>query len=129
MNKRTIAAFFVAPFAASLAIWLLMFVVGGWAASFWLPFMVPIAYCVAVVLGVPAHVLLKRYGWTRLWQYALAGLSIGLAPLLVIAVMPQFQGKRGVALLFLIFGAALGPIGAAVFWSIAVRSRVEHAEV
>jgi len=129
MTKRTVVAFLVAPLAASLVIFFLMFIVAGMRASFWLQFMVPIAYGCALVLGVPAHLLLARWGWKRLWQYALAGLTIGLAPSLAVELLPHFEGTRGVVLIFITFGGVLGPIAAAIFWTMAVRSRIEHAEV
>jgi uncharacterized membrane protein len=73
-------------------------------------------YPVALVLGLPLHLLMQRHGWLSIEQYAAGGAVLGIAPLL-------FWGAFGnIDALFLLFCCAVGAASAIVFWLMAVRS-------
>jgi hypothetical protein len=75
----------------------------------------PIAYLVAAVLGIPAFLLFRRWGWNHALFYVLGGAIIGLITALVIfglltgwSVLPGDYGWCSVA----------GGLSALVFWTI-----------
>ena len=72
-----------------------------------------LAYPAMVVLGVPAHLLLVKRGWTSGWIYTLVGLVIGAG--VAEAVFGWPAGNPGFMFLGVIFGALI----AFSFWAIA----------
>ena len=122
MERRVILAFILAPAVVPVA-------VAGWALATGVraPESLVLAsvygaftYGTAAALGLPFFRLSERKGWTRAWQYAVAGAMIGLVPLLMIslaAAAPPPDGR--VVLVF----AGLGVLSATVFWLIALKDR------
>jgi hypothetical protein len=79
-----------------------------WVAAF--------AYPAAILLGLPAHLLLGTMGVTSALAYGVAGGVVGVAPFIVWAMQGSSDGSR------LIAPGGLCGIGAALlFWRIAVR--------
>lgn len=70
--KRRIIGFIVAPLAPSLAIALIF----DW--NFALQYLVAFGYPAVVVTGVPAHLILRRLGWSNGFVYILAGFIAGI---------------------------------------------------
>jgi hypothetical protein len=114
VRPQQIVAFLLAPLVPGI-----LFVIpslfhnpteGIWA----LKLSVMVTYPAMIVLGVPAHLLLVRQGWTRGWIYALIGLAIGMI-ISAIAFLPT-EG-------FLFLGAIFGALIAFIFWAIARPDR------
>jgi hypothetical protein len=124
MERRVIVAFAVAPAVVPLAMvaWALStgvrapesIVLGSIYAAF--------TYGAAVLLGAPSFALFQRRGWTRWWQYTIAGAAIGLAVLLVMsAAVQQRSTNAQIALIFV----GVGVLSTMVFWLIAVWRRAD----
>jgi hypothetical protein len=110
IRLRPIVAFLLAPLAPGM-----LFVIPSLfhnpAEGFWaFKLSVMFTYPAMVVLGVPAHLLFVKQGWTKGWIYALVGLVIGT---IVSAV--AFLPTGG----FLFLGAIFGALIASIFWAIA----------
>jgi len=113
MRRRVVLGFLVAPLAAPLAFDLMTGVAGssGGAAPslgvlgavFLVGYMAPYAYLATLLIGVPAYLLLRRYGTLSLWELLLVGAATSAV------VVPADAVSRGTALLrFLPAGAASG---------------------
>lgn len=115
MQKRTVLGFALAPALLPLGA-LLVALAQKWALEDSLTIAAIYAaftYSAAVVLGTPAYLLFRRTGWRRWWQYALAGIAIGLAFLLLLRIVDS----RGVVdLPALIFFTAGGAASTTLFW-------------
>lgn len=68
-----------------------------------------------VLLGLPAHLLLGRMGWTSLWAYILAGLIAGAG----VALLLMSAGEPVIIAVSLVAGGS----AATVFWWIARPDR------
>lgn len=120
--RATMAALLVAPLAAAVG----LLVVGGvksgvaqaeWALVLFFPYYL-CAVVVEVVLGLPAFLLLRRFGAFRWWSATLAGVVAGI---LVFVVM-----SFGDPVLF----GGIGGLSAFVFWGVwhqGARQRATHA--
>jgi hypothetical protein len=74
---RITLALLVAPLVSGLLL-LAVAAFGNLAEGVWaLKLSALVGYPAMIVLGLPAHLLLARRGWTSLWKYMLAGLLVG----------------------------------------------------
>jgi hypothetical protein len=84
-------------------------------------FALPVSYCTAVVVGVPAFLVFRRFGWlSRRWLVlgaSVVGGSIGLVVAYLFASSEPI-GFVGTVLLFHLFGAASGY----AFWWLTCRA-------
>jgi hypothetical protein len=80
-----------------------------------------IALPVALLLGLPAHLVLAGAGTRRLLPYAVAGAALGAVS--ADAFMAPFGATLASRATAAAAGAAAGAFAAALFWSIAVRGR------
>jgi hypothetical protein len=123
-----VAGALLAPLAPGLLFFVLS-LLGRPAEGFWaLKLSALITYPAMLVLGVPAHLLLVKRGWTTGWSYALTGVVIGI---IVAAVMvgnvvinnisfaPDPNKSLGPSEAIFIMVALLGALTAWVFWLIA----------
>lgn len=115
--------FLLAPLAACMIFWLISsflmaFVVdvGEMGILNGILFLLPFAYGSALLLGVPAHLALRRGGMTSLRHYVLSGIAIGLAPGMVLATVAPIT----VAVSAWIPGFVLGAFAGTLFWVIAL---------
>lgn len=79
---RTIAAFLIAPLVPAAVLVAVIVVMGsdGPGAPLVLARIVALAtYPIALLFGVPARLVFRRFGWTSRRSYAAGGLAIGLA--------------------------------------------------
>lgn len=115
--KRIVAAFLLAPLAVPLAVTLLLAAASGVGDQVMLgPVIALYTVPVTLVAGVPALLVFRRMRWGRLWQFALGGALIGIAPILVeappLAQVGTYIGLYG----------GIGLVSAALFWLIGVRN-------
>lgn len=110
-----ILGFLIAPSASGLVQGLVMRSLG--AGIFVLPF----AYMLALLAGIPGYLIFRRLGWLKPWQVILGGAGLGAA---VASLLTWASGVTAVdaaislyLLMFIVHGASV----AAVFWWIAVR--------
>lgn len=87
-------------------------------------FVLPFAYPLALLLGVPGYLVFRRLGWLRPWQVILAGAGGGAAvgiALLLLEMADDFLNPATLIYMsiLIVHGAAV----AAVFWWIAIRTR------
>jgi hypothetical protein len=86
-----------------------------------------VGYPAMIVLGLPAHLLLARRGWTSLWKYMLAGLLVGAVVYAVLfsdvvvnnlglSAHSEQSPAPSAAILLLI--AFFGVLSSTVFWLI-----------
>ena len=96
---RTLAAIAIAPLAVipvlTLAFGPWALAHGGWRSlsGILLPAIV-VAYVLVILIGVPMHLALVRQGFTRVRDYALAGVLLGAVPVLgyvIVAVAFEAQ--------------------------------------
>ncbi|HEY0592688.1 MAG TPA: hypothetical protein VGF40_13035 [Thermoanaerobaculia bacterium] len=76
-------------------------------------------YGAAIVMGIPAFYAFSRKGWTRWWQYALAGAAIGIA---VLAGASAAAGESFFRLPIALLLIAMGVVSTTVFWSVAIAT-------
>jgi hypothetical protein len=123
MERRVILAFVLAPAVGPVVVAVWAFATGERApeslvlASVYGAF----TYGAAVFLGMPFYTLSRRKGWTKWWQYAIAGASMGLVPLLMIVLIMQAPPPDRRTILAL---GGVGVLSATTFWLIALRNRV-----
>jgi uncharacterized membrane protein YeaQ/YmgE (transglycosylase-associated protein family) len=117
VRPRQVVAFLLAPLAPGfLAVITSLF--HNPAEGFWvLKLSAMLTYPTMLVLGVPAHLLLVKRGWTSGWIYTPVGLMIGAC--VAEAVFGWFAWNPG--LMFL--GATFGALIAFIFWAIARPDR------
>jgi hypothetical protein len=86
-----------------------------------------VGYPAMVILGLPAHLLLKRTGWTSLGIYAFVGLLIGLAIATALfysmaaknfSLMPDPGKSITPSIAVLVLAAFFGAISGIVYWLI-----------
>lgn len=113
LPKRVVLGFVLAPLAAPLAFDLMTGVesftrgatpsLGVLGAVFLVGYMAPYAYLATLLIGVPAYLLLRRYGTLSLWELLLVGAATSAV------FVPADSGSMGRALLlFVPAGAASG---------------------
>jgi hypothetical protein len=81
------------------------------------------SYPLALVFGVPAYLVLRRFGRIELRHTLLAGATIGSMPSVYIAIMSIFNDATlsglALALFVLLYGIPLGLLCSTAFWYIA----------
>jgi hypothetical protein len=113
LRTRILLGFLLAPLAAPLAFDVMSSVegfgrgsappLGVLGAVFLIAYMAPWAYLATLLIGVPAYLLLRRYGTLSLWELLLVGAATSAV------FVPADSGSMGRALLlFLPSGAASG---------------------
>jgi hypothetical protein len=115
---RLILAFAVAPAVAPGACYFYPVLLGDteMPRGFLTRTFAPLAYGVALIVGIPLYVLLSDRDLDDWWHYALAGAVLGTAPFILFFGTAAF-GSIG------IMGAASGLLAAVTFWWIAVWQR------
>ena len=118
MERRVIVAFAVAPAIVPLAVitWALRsevhlresIVLGSIYGAF--------TYGASLLFGVPLFLTLSGHGWTRWWQYAIAGALVGVCVWLLILAAAQraFFDWRTIGVF-----AGAGVISTTGFWLVA----------
>ena len=72
-------------------------------------------YSGTVVVGVPAHVMLVRWGLTSIWHYAVAGVLGGI---LILAAFLLVSHNTPLSVISVIIFAGFGAVTATVFWKL-----------
>ena len=82
-------------------------------------FVLPVALCLEVVVGVPAFHLLKRSGrLTSPAVGAVAGIAGALAAATpFVLIVESLSGNLGLAMLFALFGAVGGVVAGLIVWA------------
>jgi hypothetical protein len=89
-------------------------------------------YPAMIVLGLPAHLFLRKMKWTALGSYAVAGLLIGMLMAVAIFVpvvtsgfglWPSSTGLSGSFVAILLLAAFFGLLSSATFWLFARPDR------
>lgn len=130
---RTLLAFLVAPAVPTLLIYVVQFFAAErWEAAWAASVIAIFGYLGALILGAPAHLILRSRAVTSLGAYLFVGMIIGVATYALVAIpsaISQWKHNSAeTALLMLkntagfgITAAACGLIAGIVFWSIAIR--------
>lgn len=122
---RLIVAFIVAPLFPGTILLFFSLINSNTNEGFWVfTFSVLVGYFLAIVLGVPAYILIKKYGFNRLRDYLIGGLLLSIAPIIYFIFVPKFYNYEGVKIYIPNMGLALLFIVASVsatciFWLIA----------
>jgi hypothetical protein len=126
---RAVIAFLVAPMVPAIVLYLVNM---NREAALLLPLVLaPLAYAAALVLGLPAYLVMRRRDIRSLWAYVIMGALIGLAFSVLffgIQALLSWSSARehAVALLrnsarSLVLAMVYAAVASAVFWFIAVR--------
>jgi hypothetical protein len=120
LDRRAVAAFVIAPAIVPLSVAVIALTRGARlpeslaVASIYAAF----TYAAALVAGLPLYSCFERRGWRSWWQYAVAGVGVGLAVLLALVVATgRLELQPRVALLF----AAMGTVSTLAFRAIVAR--------
>src|ERR1035437_4025701 len=131
--SRTTFAFFIAPFVSAvffiILIYIPVLVFNGadllpamtYSWFILLMFAMPVSYGVSVVIGIPAFLMFKHFGWLTVQGLLIGGSSIGLLVGLIGALLSVPSKPLEfitIVLLFISFGTATGY----VFWRLACKS-------
>lgn len=118
-----------APAAPALLLLVFSIVLGRIGEGIWaLAIVIPIAYVSMLVIGLPAHLLLRRMQLSSFQSYVLAGALAALVPALILVVYPSLLTSSSnseysgfLTSHFNIIGAImlLGAVTAATFWFVA----------
>ena len=88
-------------------------------------FGMPIAYGVTVIVGVPLYIALRRFQYTKLWHFIVAGLCMYAVPFTIITALtpsnPWFVRPYDGIALFLSGGVGGAFVGL-LFWFIASQT-------
>lgn len=85
-----------------------------------------VGYPAMIALGLPAHLLLEKLGWTNLWGYMFAGLLIGTVVAFVvfsvvgnaIGSISDLEKLRAPSAAIVVLAAFFGALSGMVFWAI-----------
>jgi hypothetical protein len=126
---RAVIGFLVAPVVPAIALYLLN--MNAEAAPLLPLILTPLAYAAAIVLGVPAYLVMQRRGIFSLWTYLIVGALIGLAFAVLffgIQALLSWSSAQEHAIGLLrnsirsvVLAAVYAAVASAVFWVIAVR--------
>lgn len=120
MQRRELLGFAIAPVLAPVAVLVLALVQkihireSLMVAAIYVAF----TYGTAILLGIPAFMIFRHYGWQRWWQHAFAGTAMALVVFFCIWLMSPSSDTPVHALLLF---AAIGAGSATLFWLLAVR--------
>ena len=93
-NQRRLLAFIIAPIVNSFIFLIFSFFTGGASKlneGVWLfLFTAVISYIVTLFAGLPAHLILNKYKFTKLIHYVVIGSIISLLPILYFVIYPVF---------------------------------------
>jgi hypothetical protein len=118
---RVVAGFLVAPVAPGILLYVYGLANGyGVAAVVGPLLLIPIAYCAALVIGIPTFRWLERHGVTGLLHYVGVGGLIGAGTDLL-PNLPAICGGQPIPFGELFVAVIYAAISAAVFWGFAVR--------
>ncbi len=127
---RALLGFLVAPAIPALVLWLLNLgaLHGGGTLVFLL--LAPFAYCAAIVLGIPAYILMRRWRAQGLLVYVMVGAIVSALFAIAIQGIDIISNlfsapEHGMALLnnsmrMALIGAVYGGTASFVFWVIAI---------
>lgn len=126
---RLLIATLVAPLATGFIVLIISLLSGtlrdaGWAFMF----TSLIAYAVMLVFGLPTHFGLKRFGYTKLWLYLVAGFLLSIIPIIYFVIYPRITGPHEVQIYYsdIVISAGLtiaSMLTVFVFWIIARPDR------
>ena len=90
---RTVAGFLVAPMMPAVILAGVVLAAGGNAQTLgYAAFASYIAYPFALLVGLPAFLVMRRKGWDGWRAYAVAGVALGLVFLVLFAGLAGFEG-------------------------------------
>lgn len=118
--KRLLLGFALAPLAPGLLLLPMVFLGRGYEVLWFMKVVAWISYPAMLVLGLPAHLLLQRFGLAGLWPYVFAGMFGGV----VVARVVFHSFFTAMTVIVPLFGAMCG----AAFWLIACRDELETRE-
>lgn len=91
---RTVAAFVVAPMMPAVILAGIVLAAGGNSQTLgYAAFAGYIAYPFALVVGLPAFLVMRRKGWDGWRAYAMAGIALGFVFLGLFAGLAGFEGE------------------------------------
>jgi len=130
MNRnlsRLVVGFVLAPIAPGILFALLSILLGERELAAWyIQLAALIGYPLAIVIGVPAHLLFRHRGWRGGFAYFGVGLAMGICGYFLPFVPGYLSGGSGASyaiattLLFLPVSMGCGGLAAVVFWLIAI---------
>lgn len=131
--NRTVNAFLVVPLVPSVLFAVLVsvfeLVSGGllllpaviYSFPIWLMFALPVSYFAAVVVGIPAFLVFRHFGWLFLPWLVLGASAIGVVTGLVIAFLFTSSHPLELGVIVLLF-ALFGAVSGYAFWRLACRA-------
>jgi uncharacterized membrane protein YeaQ/YmgE (transglycosylase-associated protein family) len=131
-TTRALGGFFVAPAFPGALVYLYNFFWKGYGdAAVVGPFiLVLFGYAAALVLGVPAHLILHRKGIHSPFVYGLLGALIGPVFFVTFEVLTAYPGTLWITLQYsygaAFVAAAYSSLAAIAFWAIAYWPRTKH---
>lgn len=88
---RLLIAAFTAPIVFGLLLLIVSLFLGNPAEGLWaVLFSSLIGYLIMIVIGLPAHMLLKKLGFSSLFSYLSASLVLSLIPIAYFVIYPHF---------------------------------------
>ena len=132
--RRVIVGFVIAPAVPALVVLALQAgAIAQGRAEWGTSLFAVLGYATAVVVGLPAFLLLRRRLATSFVKYAALGTAIGVVPACVLFlpdVVAGWDARHEHAVLLLgnlwraaLGGAVLGCVSAVVFWLVAIRTK------
>ena len=122
---RTLIAFLIAPLFPGAILLFFSLINSNADEGIWLfAFSALVGYLLAIVLGVPAYILMKKFGCDRLREYLIGGFVLSIAPIIYFIFVPKLSSYErveihmpniGLALLFVVASVS----AACIFWLIA----------
>jgi hypothetical protein len=92
---RTVAGFVVAPMMPALILAAVVLAAGGDSQTLgYAAFAGYVSYPFALLVGLPAFLVMRRRGWDGWRAYALAGLGLGIVFLALFAALVAFDGEK-----------------------------------
>lgn len=90
----------------------------------WMAFsLLPVAYFLACILGVPAYITLRAFNWLNIWAFQLAAYLISLCGLLFFLLsLGRFNSTHDWLTLFFAPYHLITLFAALIFWWIAVEA-------
>lgn len=133
LSARLLIGILLAPITTGL-VFLCVSAFGNLSEGVWaLKLSALVGYTAAIVLGLPAHLLLRKLGWTNLLSYLVIGLLIGLvvgaalfSPVFVgnIGLTPSSGKSLAPSAAIFVLAAFFGALSSLVFWIIARPDRI-----
>lgn len=121
-SGRTIAGFCIAPVVPGVLLYIYGLAKGQGVAAIVGPLLlIPLAYCAALLVGIPVFRRMERKGARRLQDYIFTGGIIG-AVVDLVPNLPSVFGGQPIPFGEICVATIYAMISAAAFWGLAVRS-------